>query len=321
MGWNYTLFGFEADEAMGKLTPGPQEARFDRRQWVKVDLLPAVRRWGGLMLRSFQDAMAPESQLIASSIGYYTLFSVFPLSLLVVAIASNWIDPLMAETRIVAEMEFIIPGLESLLGENLQHLVSARGPITGLAALMLVWSASNVFNVITRAMDRIWGADINHRRSVWRHRTLAVVMVLAITMLLLVASSVEGTILTIINSLLPSALSGIGPFTTRFWAIFLNVLLFALLYSFMPHIKVGWREVLPGAIVSGLLWHFAKRLFLYFVATYLSRSNLIYGSVGTIIAFLTWTYFSSLILLLGAYLNRYAATHRRLLAADAHPGA
>ena len=97
--------------------------------------------------------MAPESQLIASSIGYYTLFSVFPLSLLVVAIASNWIDPLMAETRIIAEMEFIIPGLESLLGENLQNLVSARGPITGVAALMLVWSASNVFHVIPRSLD------------------------------------------------------------------------------------------------------------------------------------------------------------------------
>lgn len=306
---------------MGNLTPGPQEARFDRRQRMKIDLLPAIRRWGGLLLRSLQDAMAPESQLIASSIGYYTLFSVFPLSLLVVAIASNWIDPLMAETRIIAEMEFIIPGLESLLGENLQNLVSARGPITGVAALMLVWSASNVFNVITRSMDRIWGADINNRRSSVRHRTLAVVMVLAITTLLLVASSVEGTILTIINSLLPSSLASIGPFTTRFWAIFLNVLLFALLYSFMPHIKVGWREVLPGAIVAGFLWHLAKQLFLYFVATYLSRSNLIYGSVGTIIAFLTWTYFSSLILLLGAYLNRYAAVHRQLFVVEAQPEA
>jgi membrane protein len=275
-------------------------------------LWPTIKQWGVLTLRSLQDALAPESQLVASSIGYYTLFSVFPLALLVVAIASNWLDPILAETRIVAEMEFIVPGLETLLGENLQNLVRARGPITGVAAIMLIWSASSVFNVMTRAMDRIWGADINHRRSVWRHRTLAVVMVLVITMLLLVASSIEGTILTIVNSLIPTALKGIGPFTTRFWAIFLNVLLFTLLYYFVPHVKVGWREVMPGAIMAGIMWHFAKQLFLYFVGTYLSRSNLVYGSVGTIIAFLTWTYISSLILLFGAYLNRYIAAYRQL---------
>jgi len=296
---------------MGNLLNRTQKSPAEYLTQAKTGLLPGIRQWGGLILRSMQDAMAPESQLIASSIGYFTLFSVFPLALLVVAIASNWLDPMLAEARIIAEMEFIIPGLETMLGENLQNLVRARGPITGVAALMLVWSASSVFNVVTRAMDRIWGADINHRRSVWRHRTLAVGMVLIITTLLLLASSIEGTILTIINSLTPSVLEEIGPFTTSFWAVFLNVLLFSLLYYFMPHVKIGWREVLPGAIMAGVMWHFAKQLFLYFVGTYLSRSNLIYGSVGTIIAFLTWTYISSLILLCGAYLNRYAAAYRQ----------
>jgi membrane protein len=199
----------------------------------------SARAWAHLILRSLRDALAPESQLVASSIGYFTLFSLFPLALLVFAIASNWLDPLLAETRIVAELEFIVPGLESLLGENLQVLAEARGAVTGIAALMLVWSASSVFNVVTRVMDRIWGADINHLRSMWRHRTLAVLMVLIITALLLVASTIEGTILTIFNSLLPEGLSGIGPYTTRFWAVFLNVLLFTLLYYFVPHVKIG----------------------------------------------------------------------------------
>ncbi len=298
-------------QAMSKLSTRPSEAPSEGWRQAKTTLFPSAKLLGRLTLRALQDALAPESQLIASSIGYFTLFSVFPLALLVVAIASNWLDPVLAETRIVAELEFIVPGMESLLGENLQNLVRARGPITGVAAVMLLWSASSVFNVITRAMDRIWGADINQRRSVWRHRTLAVVMVLLITTLLLVASTIEGTILTIFNSLLPPALAPIGPFTTRFWAVVLNVLLFALLYYFVPHVKMGWREVLPGAIMAGILWQIAKQLFLYFVAIYLSRSNLIYGSVGTIIAFLAWTYLSSLILLFGTYLNRYVAATRQ----------
>lgn len=296
---------------MSDLTPSPHERPLARRLRATLRLPASVRQWAGLTQQSLLDAWAPESQLIASSIGYYTLFSFFPLTLLVFAIASNWLDPLLAEARIIKELEFVAPGIDALLGENLQNLAAARGPVTGLAALMLIWSSSNVFNVVTRAMDRIWGADINHRRSMWRHRTLAVFMVLIITTLLLLASTVEGTILTILNSLLPDMLVDIGPYTTSFWAVFLNVLLFTLLYYFIPHVRVGWREVLPGAICAGILWQLAKQVFLYFIGIFLSRSNLIYGSVGTIITFLTWTYFSSLILLFGAYLNRYAAATRR----------
>ncbi len=288
----------------------------DRFQQIVRDAAGAARMWARLAWRAAQDAQAPESQLLASSIGYFTLFSVFPLALLVIAIASNWLDPVMAESRIVAELEFVIPGLEAMLGANLQNLAAARGPVTGVAALILLFSASSAFNVITRAMDRIWGADINHRRSVWRHRTLAVVMVLIITALLLLASSIEGTILTIVNSLLPDQLARIGPYTTEFWAVFLDIILFALLYYFMPHVRLRWREVLPGAIAAGILWEGAKRLFLIFVANYLTRSNLVYGSVGTIIAFLSWTYISSLILLFGAYLNRYAASARSSVIPD-----
>ena len=268
-------------------------------------------RWGRLALRALQTATAPESQLVASSIGFFTLFSVFPLALLAVALASNWLDPVLAEQRIVAELEFVVPGLDALLGANLQSLVQARGPVTALAALALVWSASSAFNVITRAMDRIWGADINHRRSVWRHRTLAVVAGLLVAVLLLLATMVEGPVLTIVNSLLPERLSSIGPYTDRFWAASLNVILFAILYRFMPHVRLRWRDVLPGAILAGVLWQAAKQLSSLFIAGYLSTSNLIYGSVGAIIAFLMWTYVSSVILLFGALLNRYAAEQRK----------
>lgn len=295
---------------MDNPTSEKQEAPIDLPQQRAGDLWSLVQRWVRLIMGAFGDAFAPETQLIASSISYYTLYSLFPLALFVFAVTSKWLDPLLAEARIIAELEFVVPGFDALLGENLQKIATARGPVTGLAGLMLLWSSSNVFNVITRTMDRIWGADINHRRSVWRHRTLAILMVLIITMLLLGASTVEGTVLAILNSFMPNILSEFEPYTTRFWAIFLNVILFALLYYFIPHVKVSWRDVMPGAIVAGILWQLAKILFLYFVSMFLSRSNLIYGSFATIIAFLTWAYFSSLILLFGTYLNRRASVGR-----------
>ena len=298
------------DEQTGKWSLKSDARSPERIHQVVARWATVIAPWARLCLRALHVAISPESQLVASSIGFFTLFSVFPLLLLVVALASNWLDPVLAETRIVAELEFIVPGLDSLLGANLQSLVQARGPVTGVAALVLVWSSSSAFNVITRAMDRIWGADINHFRSMWRHRTLAVATVLLVAVLLLAATMVEGPVLTAVNSLLPSRLSSIGPYTDRFWAAFLNVILFAVLYRFTPHVRLRWRDVMVGAILAGVLWQAAKQLFVMFIGSYLSSSNLVYGSVGAIIAFLTWVYISSAILLFGALLNRYAADAR-----------
>ena len=91
--------------------------------------------------------------------------------------------------------------------------------------------------------------------------------------------------------------------TSLVLAILLDVALFMMLYLMLPHTASSWREILPGAIGAGLLWELAKKAFLFFVSTYISVSNLVYGSVAAIIAILTWVYLSGLIFLFGAYLS------------------
>ncbi|RMH00788.1 MAG: YihY/virulence factor BrkB family protein [Chloroflexi bacterium] len=260
-----------------------------------------ARHWPLILVRTIRATISHESSLTSAAIGYYTLFSLFPLMLLTVAIASLWLDPLAIEAQIVTQLEFIAPALGELLGANIERIVSTRAPVSGFALVMVVWSASNVFNVITQAMDRIW--DVTPRRSGWRHRGLAIFMALLISGLLLAASIAEGTILTVVATLLPNGFQTIRPYTTRFWATLVNMVLFAVLYYFLPHKSLSWRDVLPGAVSAGLLWELAKRGFLYFIATYLSRSNLVYGSVATITVFLTWVYVSGHVFLFGAYLN------------------
>jgi membrane protein len=155
----------------------------------------------------------------------------------------------------------------------------------------------------------VW--NVNEKRPSWRRRGLAILIVLTISGLLLAASFAESTILTIVNTLLPDEIQRLQPYTDRFWAVFLSVALFAALYYFLPHVKLTWRQVMPGAIGAGVLWELAKQGFLFFVATYLSRSNLVYGSFATITVFLTWAYFSSLIFMFGAHLNvKYQQSRR-----------
>ena len=264
-------------------------------------LLAFVMRWLDLIWRAIWATWNPDMSLIASSIGFYTLISLFPLILLSVAIASLWVDPLWAEGEIMAQLEFVAPALGELLGKNLESIVRSRGSISGFAVITLIWSASNIFNVLIRSMDKIW--DVEEGRNGWHHRGLAILTAVIISTLLLVGSSVEGIVVTIVNTLLPDELQTLRPYTTQIWAAIISILLFAILYRLLPHKKLSWRDVLPGAIVAGLAWEILKRGFLFFIDIYLSRSNLVYGSVTTIIGFLTWTYLSSILFQFGAYLN------------------
>ncbi len=257
--------------------------------------------WLRLLPRAVKATFNEQTSLYAASLGYYTFISLFPLLLLSVALGSLWFDPLWAEGKITAQLDLVAPGLSEMLGQNLESIVSARGPISGLAVILLMWAASNIFNVLVHSMDNVWGLE--RGRNGWQRRGLALLMVMIFSALLLVGSTIEGFVVTVINSLLPEELQELRPYTNQLWAAFVSILLFAVLYRVLPHKKLAWRDVLPGAVAAALVWELLKRAFLAFIDVYLSRSNLVYGSLATVIAFLTWTWVSGIIFLFGAHLN------------------
>ncbi|MCJ7551657.1 MAG: YihY/virulence factor BrkB family protein, partial [Anaerolineae bacterium] len=118
-----------------------------------------------------------------------------------------------------------------------------------------------------------------------------------------------GSILVDLRHWLPAPIIWIEGGISLALALLLDAVGFMLLYILLPHGMATWRELLLGATGAGLLWELAKKAFLLFVTTYISVSNLVYGSVAGVIAFLAWAYFSSLIFLFGAYLS--VAYYRR----------
>jgi membrane protein len=93
--------------------------------------------------------------------------------------------------------------------------------------------------------------------------------------------------------------------------ILLDITMFMAIFMSLPHGASTWREVIPGAVSAGLLWEAAKKIFIAFVSTYVSISNLIYGTVATIIAFLFWAYIGSLIFIFGAHVSVAYWEHKR----------
>jgi membrane protein len=260
-----------------------------------------TRGWFLILFESLRDVLSFQSSLYAAATAYFTLLSIFPLILITVAIASFWFEPSLDVEPILERLEFIIPAVSELLGANLDQIVDARGAISRLSALLLIWSASSIFYMLTRAMDNIWEEAMI--RPAWRHRAWAIVITLAISILLLIGSIAWTFVVPVLNRLLPERIIQVSPYLTVLASALLSVLLFLLLYWMLPHAKLSWHDVYIGAILAGLLWELAKHIFFFFVSNFLTSSNLIYGSLTTIIAFLTWAYVSMIIFLFGGHVN------------------
>jgi len=260
-----------------------------------------TRGWPGILAGAAREALKPDSAINAAAIAYFAIFSLFPLTLLSIAIASFGLDSLMNQHLIVQRLEFIVPALGQLLGKNIDEIIRVRGPVTIVALVGLIWSASTIFYLLTGTLNTIWG---NKRsRSYWKRRGLAILLIVTFVGPVLLLGSFASSMIANLRTWLPDQIIPVSGILGFVVAIFLDVALFMLLYIVFPHGASTWREILPGALGAGLLWELAKKAFLFFISTYLSVSNLVYGSVAAMIAFLAWACLSGQIFLFGAYLS------------------
>jgi membrane protein len=265
--------------------------------------------WPGMLAGAARQTLKPDSVITAAAIAYFFIFSLFPLTLLSIAIASFTLGSLVDQHLIVQRLEFIAPALGQLLGKNIDEIIRARGPITIIAMTSMVWSASSSFYMLTGTLNGIWG--IKRRRPFWKRRGMAVLIVLVLVGPILFLASFAGSMIANLLTWLPNQINQIVGVISVILTVLLDVGLFMALYLMLPHAASGWREILPGAIGAGILWELAKKIFLLFISTYISISNLVYGSVAAIIALLTWAYLSGLIFLFGAYLSASYWKHRQ----------
>ena len=258
--------------------------------------------WLGVLARAIREALKPDTSITAAAIAFFALFSLFPIILLSIGIASFSMGSPMEQKLVIQRLEFVTPALGQLLGNNIDKIIKARGPVTGVALVGLLWSASTVFYTFTHTLNEIWGGK--NRRAVWRRRGRSILFVLIFVGPILFLASFASSVAGSLRSWIPIPIISLGGGVFS-WvlAIALDVAFFMMLYMMLPHGTSTWREILPGAIGAGLLWELAKKAFLFFVSTYITLTNLVYGSVAAIIAFLAWAYLSGLIFLFGAFLS------------------
>jgi membrane protein len=243
----------------------------------------------------------------AAAMSYFGLLTLFPALLLMLAL-SNW---MAAGNEMLTRIVQVYPGSSKFLRETIESLSSLGigGVIT--CSLVVLWAGSWVFAVAERALNRIWATT---SRTFLHGRALTIGMIGIVGLLLSVSVLVTSVLVTLqhtLSRLSPRQLERLTWLATvgsAFWqvvfavtSILVTIALFTVVYRFMPNARVTLRDTLPGAVLAGLLWEGSKYVFAW--SLHYFHYDQIYGSVGAVVAVLTWGYVSSLILLFGAQLT------------------
>ena len=243
---------------------------------------------------------------MGAALSYYTVFSLAPLLVIVIAVAGLVFGADTAQGEITGQLRGLLGDESAKAVEEL--LKSASQPSRGVTAsiiggLTLFIGATSVFSELQSALDRIWRAPVAPSLGLWglvRSRLLSFGMILAIGFLLIVSLVVS------------AGLAALGKWWGALfggWELLLQVLnlvvslatitvLFALIYKLLPRVKVAWRDVWVGAAVTSLLFTIGK----FALGLYLGTADVTsgFGAAGSIALVMVWVYYSAQIFLLGA---------------------
>ncbi len=245
---------------------------------------------------------------MAAALAYYTVFSLAPLLIIVIAIAGSVFGEQAAKGELVTQIQSVIgkDGAQFIQTaiENASQLDPSQGPIPTLINIgVLFFGASVIFGQLQKSLNKIWEVEPKPGNSIadfLRKRFLSFSMVLIIAFLLLV-SLVISTLLVILGNFLRDLVPGF----TYLWYLLnflvsfgIVTLLFAMIFKILPDVRIAWKDVWMGAAITAMLFDIGK----FLLGFYLARTSLAsaYGAAGSLVIILTWVFYSAQILFLGA---------------------
>lgn len=253
---------------------------------------------------SWIDDYAPS---MGAALAFYTLFSTAPLLLIVISLAGLFFGEQAAQGAIMEQLSGLVgpesaATIQALLESLNQPATSVYSSLFGLGALLI--GATTVFAELQTAMDRIWRAPCppppGGLLGLIKARVLSLGLVLGIGFLLMVSLVVS------------TALAALGKWWAPWfgemawlahaldWVVSFLLIgaIFAMIYKWLPQVKIAWRDVLVGAALTALLFTLGKTL----IGLYIGRSGVAspFGAAASLVVFLLWVYYSAQIFLLGA---------------------
>lgn len=255
---------------------------------------------------TFRDFFEKGGPTTAAAIAYFTLITLFPAFLLLVALGDKFVR-IHGMSREVAEriINVFPEGTRLFITTNLDTLIASPswGSIVTYASIFL-WAGLWVFHIIEEGMDKAW--NVRTHRHFLRAKLLGLAM-MGTSVVNLVGSVVLLAVLHLLRARLGmgESLLGSSLFQALLWfsSFGLTTLQFYLIYKLVPNARVRRSEALTGGLLAGTLWHIANAVFVWTIPYF--HYEHVYGSVWALVVIVVWIYTSCWILLIGAYLTNH----------------
>lgn len=274
-----------------------------------------MRHFPALLRNTFNAWRERKATRLAAALAFYTVFSVAPLLIVVIAIAGLVFGREAAQGQIVSQISGLV-GREG--AEIIQTIVeNAREPsasilatIIGLVTLLL--GAAGVFGQLQDALNTIWDVRPRPRRGIFsllRDRFASFAMVAGTGFLLLVSLIARAGVAALgtrMGSWLP--IPPVVLEAVNFGvSLFVITVLFATIYKLLPETRVEWRDVWVGALITSLFFAAGK----FLIGLYLGRSTIASAYGAALVVILLWVYYSAQIMLFGAAFTRQYALRNK----------
>jgi membrane protein len=253
--------------------------------------------------------MTHQASRTGAALAFYTVFSLAPVLTLSIAIAGFFFGESAARGEIVDQIGGLVGPQGAELVQSVLRNASRPGAgfvPTVVSIITLILGANTALAELKAGLDQIWDVPADRRAGFWymiRTRLLSVGLILALGFLMLV-SLVISAALTALERFSQGELfiNTVLDWINILFAFALVAALFATIYKVLPSVKIAWRDVIIGSVVTAVLFTAGK----FAIGVYIGNSGLAstYGAAGSVVLLLLWVYYSAQIVLYGAAFTR-----------------
>jgi membrane protein len=277
-----------------------------------------------LLKQTFNEWLEDKAPQLGAALAYYTVFSLAPLILVLLAIIGVLFrdDPSGAWSRMTQQMSYFLDKSAVDVVQQIAQTASQPGKsviATIIGVALALFGASGVFGQLQDALNTVWGVKAKPGLGIkgfLRARFLSFAMVAGVCFLLLVSLVIEGLLKGFSHYVQAHVPGGIV-LATSVYVIFdiaVVILLFAMIFKYLPDVKVRWRDVWIGSVMTALLFVIGKWALGLYLGSGAAASA--YGAASSLITLLLWIYYSSQILLFGA---EFTQVYARKFGAEVQP--
>jgi membrane protein len=263
-----------------------------------------------ILKKTFINFYQDDTMSDASSIAFYTIFSMPAILIIALSIGSAFYEKNHVQDELLNQVSRLVgresaKEIESILSNATLDKTNTFAKIAGV--ITLIFSATTVFISLQSSLNKIWGIKPKPRNGIIKftmNRLLSLAMVASIGFVLLVSLVIDA-LLMLFQEMLSHVLEG----TTLYILNFINIIIslgfitvvFGLMFKVLPDARIKWRDVWVGSIVTMVLFTTGKFLIGFYLGN--SSFNSAYGAAGSLVIILVWIYYSTTIFLFGAELT------------------